>query len=181
MRNAIETYFQTEKEVIYTFKVKDKGVHYTRFAKLPMVDWDWADPCHPADAVTIESMDCVLQLLDRYLQQHRQHVRIYLTPSGVHAFFLARKLAPDKFIWEGLDSDPLYERYCKEMGSFAVRVSAKNRPQDFIGEYYLTLANCEPDLDLVRQLDLHHDSRIARYRHADAESWAAAAVGKLRG
>ena len=140
-------------------------IHVTYFANLPMVDWDWPDSVHPEECVTIESLADVVKMVTNYLAEHKQHVRIYLTPSGVHAFFLARPLNPSQFEADSavLNCDPLYQKLTLERGGFTVRVTPKQRPCDFIVVYALTLANCEADPELARMLDVHHDQRISEY------------------
>ena len=157
-----------------------KGVHYTLFSDLPMCDWDWDDPIHPTQCVTVTCVQDVILILEEYLNTHQDYIKVYVTPSGVHAFFLGRPRSVLELDWEGLNSDPLYEMLSKRMGGFGVRVSAKQRPKDFIAEYVITLANCEPDPELVRKLEVHHDRRIAEFRDRDAGKWAAEAVLKAR-
>lgn len=166
-----------ERGVNYTLT---KGVHYTLFSDLPMCDWDWDDPIHPAQCVTVTCVQDVLVLLDNYLATHQDYIKMYITPSGVHAFFLGKPRSCLELDWASLKSDPLYEMLAKRIGAFGVRVSAKQRERDFIAEYIITLANCEPDPELVRKLAVHHDRRIAEFRDRDARKWAAEAVVKAR-
>lgn len=172
---ALKARKQIKKIDLKSFETQwvEEGVMYmtsstnfkvTSFDWLPVADWDWPDKIHDSRCTTISTLEDVVRILNKYLESNENHVRVYETPAGVHAFFLGEKQTPREFNWEGLNADPIYQKICIQKNKFRIRVSPKlGRTGDFVARYVCTVANCPPNLQLEKLLVQHHDKRIEEY------------------
>lgn len=147
-----------------------KNVHFTACDSIPMLDWDWPNEGHKTDeCITITCLNDVLKELRAYLELHPyQSIRVYVTPGGVRAFFLAKPMTVKEFFEQAggdtMNADPMYVGLCHRRGNFPVRVSPKpNRIGDFVAAYVMTLGQ-EPNAEMLATLDSYHDKPIRRFR-----------------
>jgi hypothetical protein len=162
VKEWLNSWLQVSDRVQYRHDTKT-GVNYTAFKDIPMGDWDWPNEGHATEqCLTITCLQDVLDTLNEYLSYYEDHVRVYVTPGGVRAFFLGQPRVPQEFWFRfPFYADPIYRKFTLKSGIYSARVSPKpNRAGDFVARYVCTLANAEADPKLLEQLLVHHDQRI---------------------
>lgn len=172
---------QTSSKLNSIGEIEDKQVHFVGFEKVPMGDWDWRDPIHPDNAVSIESLGDVHERLTRYTKDNPDsRWKVYLTPGGIRAWELGRSRTPIKAMQEGmfdesgiLKVDPLYGKMTTRKDyshlypskftppAFWSRVSQKpTRPNDFVAYYLGNIGEGTINSENARLVNTYHDKVI---------------------
>lgn len=157
-----------------------KPVYFTNFDRVPMGDWDFPDPIHPASSVNIDNLGDVYDRLNRFTHDNPgSRFKVYLTPGGVRAFDLTNPYTPQQYadsgFFEQLKVDPNYERFSLNRrlqlpqkpflsnSAWASRVSGKpSRPEDFVAFPIDVLGKGLPNPENQRLITTYHDIPITR-------------------
>jgi hypothetical protein len=153
---------------------------------LPMVDFDWPDAIHPGESITIKDAgDATQRLLQHTLENPESKFRVYMTPGGVHAFDMSKRVTPREYFNDpqvaAMDPDVFYARMSKQLarapgmagpqeGIFWTRTSPKpQREGDFVGLYVGDIGEGIAHPASTRQLTQYHDQPIAQYQAGKEE------------
>ena len=172
---------QLPQNVVYKRQLK-KGapgapatqVEFATFRDTPMLDWDVADPSHPGEAVTIDNLGDVEELVRGY-QKNNPHsnMRIYQTPGGFRAFEMGHNpgVAQYQSAYRQMNVDPLYASLGMrgnrigevfDKPGFRSRLSHKPGRVDWVAQPIATLQGSDPQRSArsERIINVMHDSPI---------------------
>lgn len=164
-----------------------KGIEWMGMNRVPMQDWDFPDPAHPAPSVTIKNLgDAYEAMKDHVGRNPDSRWRMYLTPGGVRAWNLTENISPasyvpaggddafmpySKYLQEELGSDPLYEWYSRSSDIWSSRLSAKpNRLNDFVAYRLNDMGTGIPNPANVDLVTRYHDIPIIENRYVSGMS-----------
>ena len=147
-------------------------IQFTGFNDIPFFDWDWPDPRHPVEAVTIRNMgDAVSAVADYASSYPDSRFRMYVTPGGMHAAEITKRASPAEIYSNqnilSMSPDPYYRDISLRKNRFDIRTSPKiGRENDFVGWYMGDIGTGLPDPGMQQQVYKHYDRRMAQFRNA---------------
>lgn len=155
-----------------------KYVNFSIFERTPMGDWDFPDDIHDSASVTIRHAGDAIDSIKRFTHDNKDsNFRVYLTPGGVRAFDMTRRLTPRQYqkIGEDLNIDPQYLELSRDMVApygmegihpeqgFSSRLSSKpGRSDDFVAYYLGSMGQGLPHPTNKKLVTQFHDIPIAR-------------------
>lgn len=147
-------------------------VEYMQFGNIPMQDWDFPDAIHPNAAVTVRHLgDAYASLVKRTTDNANERWRMYLTPGGIRAWNLTDQVTPTqqntaREYRDSMNSDPLYAMFSERENVWSSRISAKNRPDDFVAYPIAEVGNGLPNPQNLNLVQRYHDIPIIENRAA---------------
>ena len=101
-----------------TAKDPGKIMEFVGTEQVPMADWDFPGPDHPANSITnVRTLGDAEERLQQYVSQNPESAfRLYRTPGGIRAWDLTTQASPHQYAraHKELDIDPNYARISRE-------------------------------------------------------------------
>lgn len=122
---------------------EERGISFMTFKRLPMFDWDMPSPGHKAlECITVQNRQEVLDIVQQVCSDHGVTITLEATPGGVRGW-LHEPVSFKKWseLSQLLKSDDLYRKLVLRRGIWSTRVSAKQRPGDFVARYWTTVGS----------------------------------------
>lgn len=170
-RNQVLSQSPLVKRVIGELPRGGGLVEYMQFGNVPMQDWDFPDAIHHDNSVTIRHLgDALDSMAERVSDNPNERWKMYLTPGGVRAWNLTDQISPTQNetairYANSMQSDPLYARFSREKDVWSSRISAKNRPDDFIAYPIAHVGTGLPNPQNVDLVNRYHDNPIIENRY----------------
>jgi hypothetical protein len=188
------------QDVVYKRSIRGgpKGVgtqvEFATFADTPMLDWDVADPSHPQEAVTIDNLGDVEELVRGYQKDNpHSNMRIYQTPGGFRAFEFGHNPAVGDYqrAYRQMNVDPLYASLgmrddrigrVNDPAGYRSRLSHKPGRTDWVAMPIAELRGSDPRLSRRSQqiVEVMHDQPI-RQAYLNDPAVRAAAMQAIEG
>ena len=181
---------QLPQDVVYKRQLKTGApgapatqVEFATFRDTPMLDWDVADPSHPGEAVTVDNLGDVEELVRAYQKDNpHSNMRIYQTPGGFRAFEMGHNpgVADYQSAYRQMNVDPLYASLGMrgirvgevfDKPGFRSRLSHKPGRVDWVAQPIATLRGSDPRRSVrsERIIKAMHDSPIRQAYLNDPE------------